>query len=81
MERSNIARRLQTFAMAVMATLIGGLVWAQEKAAQLDVDVDVDMNKGTDMSGNWMQNPLIWVIGALVLIILIALVARGGNSK
>jgi hypothetical protein len=52
MERSNI-RRLQTFAMAVMATLIGGLVWAQEKAAQLDVDVD--MNKGTDMSGNWMQ--------------------------
>ena len=79
MEGSNIARRLQTFAMAVMATLIGGLVWAQEKAAQLDVDVD--MNKGTDMSGNWMQNPLIWVIGALVLIILIALVARGGNSK
>jgi hypothetical protein len=40
--------------MAVMATLIGGLVWAQEKAAQLDVDVD--MNKGTDMSGNWMQS-------------------------
>ena len=77
MERSNIARSLQTFAMAVMATLIGGLVWAQEKAAQLDVD----MNKGTDMYGNWMQNPLIWVIGALVLIILIALVARGGNSK
>lgn len=77
MDRLNIARRLQTFAMAVMATLIGGLVWAQEKTAQLDVDV----NKGTDMSSNWMQNPLIWVIGALVLIILIALVARGGNSK
>jgi hypothetical protein len=64
--------------MAVMATLIGGLVWAQEKAAQLDVDVD--MNKGTDMSGNWMQSINLgnW---RLVLIILIALVARGGNSK
>ncbi len=62
-----------------MATLIGGSSLGTRKAAQLDVDVD--MNKVTDMSGNWMQNPLIWVIGALVLIILIALVARGGNSK
>lgn len=79
MERSNITKRMQTFAMAVMATLIGALVWAQDKTAKLDVNVD--MNKATDMSsGNWMSNPLVWVIGALVLILLVALVARGGSK-
>ena len=56
------------------------LVKAQEKAP--DLKVDVDMNKtGDAMGGDWMSNPLIWVIGALVLIVLIALVARGGGNK
>lgn len=72
--------KLQNFALAVMLVFTSTLTWAQEKTAKLDVDVN--MNKATDMSsGNWMQNPLVWVIGALVLIILIALVARGGSNK
>ena len=72
--------KLQNFALAVMMVFTSTLTWAQEKTAKLDVDVN--MNKATDMSsGNWMQNPLVWVICALVLIILIALVARGGNNK
>ena len=72
--------KLQNFALAVMLVFTSTLTWAQEKTAKLDVDVN--MNKATDMSsGNWMQNPLVWVICALVLIILIALVARGGSNK
>ena len=72
--------KLQNFALAVMLVFTSTLTWAQEKTAKLDVDVN--MNKATDMSsGNWMQNPLVWVIGALVIIILIALVARGGSNK
>lgn len=72
--------KLQNFALAVMLVFTSTLTWAQEKTTKLDVDVN--MNKATDMSsGNWMQNPLVWVIGALVIIILIALVARGGNNK
>ena len=72
--------KLQNFALAVMLVFTSTLTWAQEKTTKLDVDVN--MNKATDMSsGNWMQNPLVWVIGALVLIILIALVARGGSNK
>ena len=63
-----------------MANFAVVLVKAQDKAADLKVDVDV--NKGGDaMGGDWMSNPLVWVVGALVLIVIIALVARGGGNK
>lgn len=78
MKTLNILRRLQTFAMVAMTTLTGALVWAQDKTAQLDVNVDV--NKGTETS-NWMTNPLVWVIGALVLILVVVLAARGSSNK
>ena len=80
MTRTNLFSKIQIFALAVMANLAVVLVKAQEKGADLKVDVDVNKGGGV-MDGNWMSNPLIWVIGALVLIVLIALVARGGGSK
>ncbi|WP_312820522.1 hypothetical protein [Kaistella carnis] len=80
MTRINLLSKIQIFAMAVMANLAVVMVRAQEKAADLKVDVDV--NKGGDaMGGDWMSNPLVWVIGALILIVIIALVARGGGNK
>ncbi|WHF51515.1 hypothetical protein QGN23_13975 [Chryseobacterium gotjawalense] len=80
MTRTNLFSKIQIFALAVMANFAVVLVKAQEKASDLKVDVDV--NKGNDtMGGDWMSNPLVWVIGALVLIVIIALVARGGGNK
>lgn len=80
MERNNIIPRFKALAFAFLLTISNALVWAQDKTAKLDVNVDV--NKATDLSsGNWMQNPLVWVIGALVLIVIIALFARGGSNK
>ena len=80
MTRTNLLSKIQIFAMAVMANLAVVMVRAQEKAADLKVDVDV--NKGGDaIGGDWMSNPLVWVIGALILIVIIALVARGGGNK
>lgn len=80
MTRSNLLTKIQIFALAVAANLATIMVKAQDKAADLNVDVDVD--KGADaMGGDWMSNPIVWVIGALVLIIIIALVARGGGEK
>ena len=80
MTRTNLFSKIQMFALAVMANFAVVLVKAQEKGADLKVDVDV--NKGSDMmGGDWMSNPLIWVIGALVLIVLIVLIARGGGNK
>lgn len=80
MTRTNLLSKIQIFALAVMANLAVVLVKAQEKAA--DLKVDVDINKGNEaMGGDWMSNPLVWVIGALVIIVIIALVARGGGNK
>ena len=76
MKNLQLLSKLQMFIYTVMASVIA---FAQEKGA--DLKVDVNMDKG--VAGNdWMSNPLVWVIGALVLILIIALVARGGgNSK
>lgn len=80
MTRINLLSKLKFLALAVMANLAIILVKAQEKAPDLKVDVDINKG-GNEMGSDWMSNPLIWVIGALVLIIIIALVARGGSRK
>lgn len=80
MTRLNVLSKIQFFVMAIIANLSVVMVKAQEGAADLKVDVDVDKGGGM-MDGDMMSNPLIWVVGALILIVIIALVARGGGNK
>ncbi len=77
MKKISLVSKLQMIAFTVLMSVYS---FAQE-AADLKVDVDID-KPGDDLaSGDWMSNPLVWVIGALVLILIIALVARGGGNK
>lgn len=79
MTRTNLFSKLQFLTLAVMTNLAVIIVKAQDKAADLKVDVNV--NKGDNpMGGDWMSNPLVWVVGALILIVIIALVAKGGSK-
>ena len=77
MKKLNSISKIQIFVLTIFANF---LVFAQEKAADLNVDVDLDKG-GDSMGGDWMSNPLVWVIGALVLILLVALIVRGGGNK
>ena len=50
-----------------------------EKFGTPDLDVDVTTTK-TTTTEEWFTNPLYWVIGGLFVIILIAIIARGGKK-
>jgi hypothetical protein len=73
---------LSKIQLAVLTLMMNfAFVWAsaQEKAADLKVDVDVD--KGGSSAGI-MSNPILWVAGGLIIILIVALAARGnGNSR
>lgn len=58
--------------MAVFATVFAN--------AQIE-SVNTKVKKTSEvMDGEWINNPLIWVIAALVLIIIIALIAKNGGN-
>lgn len=74
MKKMNTISRFFLFVISILPNVI---LLAQEKATDLNIDID----KGNDMNSNWLSNPLVWVIGALILILIVALIARGGGDK
>ena len=74
MKKMNTISRFFLFVISILPNVI---LLAQEKATDLNIDID----KGNDMNSNWLSNPLVWVIGALILILIVALIARGGGKK
>jgi len=68
---------ISRFFLFIISILPNVILFAQEKATDLNIDID----KGNDMNSNWLSNPLVWVIGALILILIVALIARGGGKK
>ena len=49
------------------------LTFAQDKG----VDVDISLKKENE----WYQNPIVWVIGGAVFILLLVALLRGGERK
>lgn len=78
MKPAHFISKIQMAVFTVMASFFAVWANAQEKASDLKVDVNV--NKG-ESSADWMSNPIVWVAGALILILIVALAARGGGSK
>ena len=63
---------MKTFYCLLLATLFNLITFAQEKKAEIDVNVD----KGGGGS-NWYASPLVWIIGAAVFILLLVALTRG----
>lgn len=75
MEELNINNRFRVFAVTILVFFTNSLIWAQEKTAELD------LNTATVISSyNWLQNPLVWVIAAIIFITLIAIISKGGKK-
>jgi len=58
--------------LSVIAALVSALTFAQEKAAELDVNINTD-----EGGSNWYGSPLVWVIGVAVFILLLVALTRG----
>ncbi|RYD52976.1 MAG: hypothetical protein EOP52_02185 [Sphingobacteriales bacterium] len=73
-----VRNALQKLSFLMLALLTGTLSFAQD-AKKLDVDIDV--NKGGDAGAGFMSNPVVWVIGAAVFILLLVALMRGNKRS
>jgi hypothetical protein len=69
---TNAATRLICVVLLFVAPL---LALAQEGGAKVDVDIHKDGGSA------WYTNPVVWIIGAAVFILLLVALLRGNNSQ
>ena len=62
--------------LSVMAAFTSLILFAQEKSA----DVDININKDSG-EGSFWGSPVMWIIGAAVFIILLVAVSRGRSTS
>ncbi len=77
MKTNVVKHQLERFGILALTFLFSVMAFAQDAAPGLDVDVTTTKTTTTE---EWFTNPLYWVVGALLLIILIAVVARGNRG-
>ena len=68
-----ITRLWVRFTTMILLSFYSILAFAQEKG----VDVDISVKKESE----WYQNPIVWVIGGAVFILLLVALLRGGERK
>ena len=75
-----LSGKLEKFRLSILAFFFSVLAMAQDATKSPDLNVDVTTTK-TTTTEQWFTNPIYWVFGAVVLIIIIALIARGGKNN
>ena len=68
-----ICRSWLYFTITLLFCFLSVLTFAQDKG----VDVDINVKK----ESAWYQNPIVWVIGGAVFILLLVALLRGGERK
>ena len=59
-----------------LTLLVSFVTFAQEGGG---ADIKVDVNK--DSGGGWYTNPVVWIVGAAVFILLLVALLRGNRSN
>ena len=67
---------MKKISFTLMAALSSALLWAQEGTKSVDVNINTK-------SGNaaWYSNPVVWVVGAAVFILLLVALSRGRSRS
>jgi len=59
---------------ALLMFLFNMTLYAQDKK------VDIDVKVGKEGGGQWYANPIVWVVGGAVFILLLVALLRGRNK-
>ena len=62
--------------VSLLSVLARVYLFAQEKSAEIDVDI----NKG-EGGGNWYASPWVWIVGAAVFILLLVALTSGSRDR
>ena len=68
-----ISRSWLRLTTTLLSSFLSLLSFAQDKG----IDVDISVKK----ESAWYQNPVVWVIGGAVFILLLVALLRGGEKK
>ena len=68
-----ISRSWLRFSTILLSSFLSVVSFAQDKG--IDVDINVKKEQA------WYQNPIVWVIGGAVFILLLVALLRGGAKK
>jgi hypothetical protein len=68
-----ISRSWLRFTTVLLSSFLSVISFAQDKG--IDVDINVKKEQA------WYQNPIVWVIGGAVFILLLVALLRGGEKR
>ena len=74
LKKMKVSTNLKLAWFTLLLFLFNIALYAQERK----VDVDIDLNKN---EAQWYNNPVVWVIGGAVFILLLVALLRGGKAK
>lgn len=77
MNTALISKKVESLGIFMLTFFFSVMAFAQETTAP-SVDVSTTSTT-TTTTEEWYSNPIFWVIGALLLIVLIAVIARGNK--
>jgi hypothetical protein len=67
---------MKKISLSLATLFINALLFAQEKATNVNVELNKDSN-----GSNWYASPWVWIVGAAVFIILLVALSSGGRSS
>ena len=72
----NLSKAVNRITLLFLSFFVSIIALAQEGGAEINVDITKDEGG----SGVWYNQPLVWIIGAAVFILLLVALLRGNNA-
>lgn len=72
---SSVVSRITLFLLTFLFSFVA---LAQEGGGGADVNVDINKDSG---GAGWYANPIVWIVGAAVFILLLVALLRGNSSR